>query len=67
MSIPSRVELIPGRWVGLPGTAYEVLRHGKIRNAYPVAVEIERTGHPKYPGGWNLDPVQDGCYLRRVR
>lgn len=67
MSVPSRLTLFSRRWTPLPGTPFEVLRHGKTRAVHPVGVEIERTGDPRYPAGWDLTPVRDSCYVRAIR
>lgn len=61
---PSRVRLVPGQWVRLPHTGWEVYLHGKPRGE---GVEVVRTfGQPDY-GGWDLSPVLGRCFVRQAR
>lgn len=59
------VTLEPARWVRLPGTMCEVMLHGK-RLGNCGGIPVYRTGNPGWLGGWDLGPVLDKCYVRRV-
>jgi hypothetical protein len=61
---PARVRLVPGRWVRLPGTGWEVYLHGKPGEE---GVEVACTHQRAEYGGWDLRPVEARCYVRRAR
>lgn len=58
--------LSPGRWTRLPGTGVEVYLTGKMRS-HCEGVGIFRTGKPGEFGGWDLNPVWQRVFIRRVR
>jgi hypothetical protein len=67
LSRPLRLRLLPGQWVPLPGTGFEILLHGR-KTPSSDGVDIDRDQPRTSPfGGWNLTPVLGRTYARRVR
>jgi hypothetical protein len=69
VTAPQTLRLRPRQWIRLPGTAVEVLIHGRARmiGGQGYWVPVSRTGNPGGRlGGWDLSPVHGHAFIRRT-